>query len=299
MELKYLKDELKDWWHDDFKNGKTVQFKEISIDSDLHSAGLTRTSPERSVEYLAKGAKSTNGKLSSMKQHSNSKIKKNVSNSHLDAKDNINPVQYNESLRILEKLQEKEILPKKKLEPLRKDKENGLTTPTKEMGQRSSSSSSKPKDPKSNDNFKLRFSTNLENANANANGGILKLNKRYESQGVDVINEASDYEKEELSKEELPKEEIEEDIYEGNSHKSEESFEMKKPKTLTFKVKVKNLNQRYKTNDSDHEENDDQISESPQIVATSKTLMLQSRVINSRNLNNHSLSRAAKDDNSF
>jgi len=73
---------------------------------------------------------------------------------------------------------------------------------------------------------------------------------------------------------------------------------MKKPKTLTFKVKVKNLNQRYKTNDSDHEDNDS-ISESPQIFATSKTLMLQSRVINSRNLNNHSLSRAAKDDNSF
>jgi len=182
--------------------------------------------------------------------------------------------------------------PRKKLEPLRKDKENGLITPTKETGQRSSSSSSRPQ----KEDLKLRFSTNLESTNAS--GGILKLNKRYESQGVDVINEASDYEKEELSKEELPKEEIEEDICEGNSHKSEESFEMKKPKTLTFKVKVKNLNQRYKTNDSDHEDNDS-ISESPQIFATSKTLMLQSRVINSRNLNNHSLSRAAKDDNSF
>jgi len=174
MELKYLKNELKDWWHDDFKNGKTVQFKEISIDSDLHSAGLTRTSPERSVEYSIKGAKSTNGKLASLKQHSNSnsKIKKNVSIPHLDGDLQINPVQYNESLRILEKLQEKEILPKKKLEPLRKDKENGLITPTKETGQRSSSSSSRPQ----KEDLKLRFSTNLESTNAS--GGILKLNKR-------------------------------------------------------------------------------------------------------------------------
>ncbi len=104
-----------------------------------------------------------------------------------------------------------------------------------------------------------------------------------------MINETSDYEKEEPSKlhneieediVEGNKNEIEEDIIEGNSH---DSFEEKKPQKISFKVK--NINRRYQTHESDHEDEDHTRSESPQIVTTSKTLMLQSRVNNSRTLN--------------
>jgi len=164
MELKYLKDELKDWWHDDFKNGKVVQFKEISIDYDPQSAGLMRTSPERSVEYSVKGAKSTTGKLSTLnhRHNSDSKVKKDPQMDLAKQRDlHLKSVQYTESLRILEKLQERD-MSKKKLEPLRKDKEN-----PKEAERRPASEATRKKD-----DLKMRFSNNFEN------GGILKLNKR-------------------------------------------------------------------------------------------------------------------------
>jgi len=164
MELKYLKDELKDWWHDDYKNGKMVQFKEISIDYDPQSAGLTRASPERSVEYSVKGAKSTTGKLSSLnhRHNSDSKVKRDSQVELAKQRDlHLKSVQYTESLRILEKLQEKNIS-QKKLEPLRKDKEN-----TKEAERRPVSEAGRKKD-----DLKMRFSNNFES------GGILKLNKR-------------------------------------------------------------------------------------------------------------------------
>ena len=162
---------MKDWWHDDFKNGKVVEFKEICIDGEQHPTGFTRASPERSVEYSIKGAKTTSGKLASInhKQYSNSKTKKDP----VKEKDLlINTAQYNESLKILEKLREKEGSSKRKLEPLRKDKENGMTTPTKELEKRPLSGSAKKGESKKKDDFKLRFSTNIES------GGILKLNKR-------------------------------------------------------------------------------------------------------------------------
>jgi len=175
LELKYLKDELKDWWHDDLKNSKNVQFKENLVNNDQSNETLG-VSPDKIGEQKMKNLKqrtSTKNSTGSFTIKSSTAYpagKKGLvpqGLEHNKFKDlQIGSVQYNNSLKILEKLEgiEKN---KKKLEPLNIGK--GDETSKKDDEKRPSSV--RQKNSKNNEKFKLRFSTTLDQ-------GSLKPNTR-------------------------------------------------------------------------------------------------------------------------
>ncbi len=257
MELKYLKKELKEWWHDDVKSPKTVQFSENLISKEQSYQALPMASPEKARNPVMSQSKSSGksiGVVSTTKQQQTLHGKKK---SLLNGPDNesikdlhLGSAEYLNSLKILEKLKEDENS-KKKLEPLRRDKGDG------NRGERPSSVNQKKKP--SNDKFKLRFSNALGQ-------GALKINARYKPQEAEVIEESAEVEKEEHENKE-----------------ADNDFKLKNySNQQSNRQFVKN---RYEVNDEEEENTDDEIPESPVIVLTSKTLVLQSRIMTSKDHN--------------
>ena len=176
-EIQALKSELKDWWHDDYKSTDEVHFKENQVENVESRSGVRYSSAERDKAREPKSTKaSTVGKLLTLapvRKNSENRFKKEKSIDHLDVKRVCDisgkPTYYEESLKILEKIEEYD-RGRKKLEPLNmKDIKN----PKKEGEKRPSSVKNKTTFV-TGDSFKVRFSSRLEK-------GSIKINMRYSS----------------------------------------------------------------------------------------------------------------------
>ena len=172
MELKCLKDELKDWWHDDLKSGKSVQFKENLVNNEQTNQNIRVTSPDRDGEQKLRTLKQRGGKSTgasfTIKNSKKSLVPQSLEHNKFKEM-HVASVQYNNSLKILEKFESIE-KSKKKLEPLNMSKEGEAIK--KEDEKRPSSMNQKKS--RNNEKFKLRFSTAIEQ-------GALKTNTRYKT----------------------------------------------------------------------------------------------------------------------
>ena len=175
-EIEILKSELKDWWHEDYKSNGEVSLKENEVENLERKNSIRHPSAERDKLRESKSAKAvTMGKIltigPNVRKNSDIKYKKDRSIDSIDVKRvydlSTKPVHYEESLKILEKIEEYE-RGRKKLEPLNiKDIKNAKKEP-----ERRPSSVKNKTAIFTGDSFKIRFSSRMEK-------GSIKINTRY------------------------------------------------------------------------------------------------------------------------
>lgn len=175
LEIEQLKTELKEWWHDDFKN---IVKNELKENRNGNRGYIAHLFGENGVPSQIKNAHTVkSGRLATQdlfkRQQSDTTLKKDGSSNKVGQKKlnnvpSVRPGSYDCNQKILERL---EIYdknpPKKKLEPLQKLNDVGAVK--KGPNERPASVKNKAAN---NDKFKLRFSTNNME-------GLLKLNSRY------------------------------------------------------------------------------------------------------------------------